>query len=108
MLFYYHETVSSSNQPLEEIEKFYKSVGYGGGINEPDEIFLTYLENGLICSVRIVVENSILVLRGMYMKERYRGEGRGVKILDSIASALDYKSKGFDVIIMERTASSTN
>ncbi|MDA8794033.1 GNAT family N-acetyltransferase [Bacteriovoracaceae bacterium] len=87
------KTIKRSNESLQEISKFYESLGYGGGVKDNDDIFLTYLKEELICSVRLVEENSVIVLRGMFMLERFRGKGRGKDILNSLIPYLDQKEQ---------------
>lgn len=73
--------VERTNEPISDLLDFYKSLGYDGGIQEEDKTILAYLNNELVCVVRICLENEIPVLRGMYMRNDKRGFGLGKEVL---------------------------
>lgn len=78
-----------TNETLEQIVEFYRSVGYGGPVDENDKYFFAYLKEILIAVVRIAQENGEYVLRGMYMSEEERGKGIGKRMLASITPYLN-------------------
>lgn len=78
-----------TSETLDRITSFYRSVGYGGPVDDSDRFFFAYDNTTLIAVVRIATEHGEYVLRGMYMNESSRGNGIGKRMLESIAPYLN-------------------
>jgi len=80
-------------ESITDILSFYETVGYGGGAEESDKIFLATNNETLIGSVRISIENSFPILRGMFISETFRGQSIGKKLLKKIDEYLNSLQK---------------
>lgn len=78
-----------TSETIEQIASFYRSVNYGGPVDEADKFFFAYDKDTLIAVVRIANEHGVYVLRGMYMNEGSRGNGIGKRMLESITPYLN-------------------
>ena len=78
-----------SSEPVEQIHSFYKAAGYGGGAAEQDYMLLAVHKSDIVGVVRISTEDSIPVLRGMYIDEDFRGRGIGSLMLNKLTTYLN-------------------
>ena len=85
--------VERRNEPLTKIMEFYESQGYEGGAKEDDTIFLAYMNGEIVCVVRVVIEWNTAVLRGMYVKNEFRGFGIGRDVLTALKPFLEKLDK---------------
>lgn len=72
--------------------QFFVTVGYGSLGAPDDEVVLATIEGHIVGAVRLArepaAEDSILVLRGVQVEERWRGRGLGRRLLDMVARHL--------------------
>jgi len=71
-----------------EVAALYCRVGYGGGIGASDTVIGGRMGGKMVAAVRVASENGHLVLRGMYVDERFRRQGIGSALLASVESHL--------------------
>jgi N-acetylglutamate synthase-like GNAT family acetyltransferase len=64
-----------------EVGRFYKSVGYTGGIQDTDIVFMERQGQDVAGVTRLCKEGDVLVLRGMTVTETLRGTGIGTRLL---------------------------
>jgi N-acetylglutamate synthase-like GNAT family acetyltransferase len=75
-------TVESANiSDLENIRRFYKKCGYGGGCNKEDTILIAKKDKKIIGVVRLCNENGKVILRGMQVDPAHRNKGIGKQLL---------------------------
>jgi GNAT superfamily N-acetyltransferase len=106
-----------SKERHDQIRSVYASVEYKGGIKDDDIGFLTTMEGKPVGAVRLCIEDSVLVLRGMMVDPDYQRKGIGralLKALDPIIGNRQcycinpphlkdfYGSIGFEVIEKEK------
>jgi GNAT superfamily N-acetyltransferase len=68
----------------DQIRSVYESVEYKGGINDEDIGFLATMEGKPVGAVRLCIENSVLVLRGMMIHPDYQHQGIGRALLKAL------------------------
>ena len=73
---------------MKKLADFYAVCGYGGTFNDDDTVFYMLQNNGLCAVVRIAVEETYLVLRGMQVLPDLRGQQIGQKLLKYMMSEL--------------------
>lgn len=66
---------------LAAIQSFYKSCGYPGSVSEQDDVVVALVDNAVIGVVRLVKENGVFILRGMYLAEKFQRQGLGSQML---------------------------
>ena len=66
---------------LDAIKGFYDSCGYPGSIGDSDQMIVATLLSQLIGAVRLVEENGVHLLRGMYIADRCQRMGIGARML---------------------------
>jgi GNAT superfamily N-acetyltransferase len=59
----------------------YAACGYGGGLNTQDGVLVAVEQDNIIGAVRICREQGVKLLRGMYIKQAFRGKGIGLAML---------------------------
>ena len=67
-----------------EVGHFYRSVGYGGEIQEADRVMVARRRTSVVGAVRLCEEEGELVLRGMYVEPESRGRGVGRGLLAAV------------------------
>lgn len=74
----------TNNDELEAVKEFYLSQGYKGGESMDGSEFTIVAEDGdrIIGAVRLVIEEGVLVLRGMFIDKPYQRKGIGKQMLD--------------------------
>ena len=73
---------------FDEVDCFYRRVGYGGTIGETETILEARAEDRLVGVVRLVIENSFLVLRGMQVETGFQRRGVGGKLLEAAVEVM--------------------
>ena len=66
---------------LGDIEAFYATCGYRGGVDAADTTFLAKSQGQLIGAVRICTEHGSTVLRGMHVLPSFQQRGAGSQLL---------------------------
>lgn len=74
---------------LAEVGKFYKTVGYGGGVSQSDVTLTARLNGCLVGAVRLCVESGVIVLRGMQVSPSFQRKGVGRALLEHCVPFLD-------------------
>ncbi len=59
----------------------YAECGYRGGLNAEDRVLTAVDQDEIIGAVRICMEQDVMLLRGMYIKQLFRGKGIGLSML---------------------------
>jgi len=75
---------------LDAVNAFYRQVGYGGAAVPGDDVHVATDDGLVVAAVRLCREETVLVLRGMYVAADRRGRGIGGRMLrhlDSIIGA---------------------
>lgn len=73
---------------LPEVAAFYQSVGYSGVARAEDEIHVGREQGRIVGVVRLCEEESVLVLRGMYVAADRRGQGVGPALLAAVSRGI--------------------
>ncbi len=73
---------------LAEIEVFYATVGYTGGVLPTDYVLVARASDGILGVVRLCEEFEVLVLRGMYVGESQRRSGIGKALLSELSAKI--------------------
>lgn len=76
---------------LAEVGRFYKTVGYGGGMSEADVTLAATMKGRLVGAVRMCTEDGVIVLRGMQVAPALQRMGIGHALLDH---CVPYLNKG--------------
>lgn len=74
---------------LVEVEEFYRTVRYGGGVSQSDVMIAARLDGCLVGTVRLYWEGGVIVLRGMHVAPAFQGKGIGRTLLNRCAHYLD-------------------
>jgi N-acetylglutamate synthase-like GNAT family acetyltransferase len=71
-------------EELEAVREFYLSQGYRGGESMDGSEFTIVAEDDdrIVGAVRLVIEEGVLVLRGMFIDKPYQRQGIGKQMLD--------------------------
>ncbi len=77
---------------IEEIQRFYNTVGYKGIIDSDDILIVARHETKLIGVVRLVIEENTQVLRGMQIAASHQRQGIGHALLQYLNSYIGDKS----------------
>lgn len=75
-----------------EVAALYRRVGYGGGIGPGDTVIGGRMGGEMVAAARVANENGHLVLRGMYVDERFQRQRIGSALLASIESFLGLRA----------------
>jgi len=59
----------------------YAECGYRGGLNAEDSVLIALTGDQIIGAVRLCREHGAKLLRGMYIKQAFRGKGIGLSML---------------------------
>jgi GNAT superfamily N-acetyltransferase len=70
------------------IDRFYRTVGYGGTPGAGDQIFLVQDGREVIGAVRLLEEHGVTVLRGMRIASAHQRSGLGTRLLRAAADSL--------------------
>jgi N-acetylglutamate synthase-like GNAT family acetyltransferase len=76
---------------ISQIEAFYLTLGYGGGINKKDTVFVAKANGEIVGAVRLCPEAELTVLRGMQISKAFQRQGIGTRLLDASSSHLDLR-----------------
>lgn len=66
------------------VEAFYCETAYYGGLTAADTVIVAESDGELVGAVRLCVEEDVLVLRGMRVRENFRRQGVGTQILAAV------------------------
>lgn len=67
---------------------FLRTAGYAQPIQPADEVFAAWAGAEVVGAVRLAVENGVIVLRGMRVREDLRHRGIGRKLLGRLDDAM--------------------
>jgi GNAT superfamily N-acetyltransferase len=73
---------------LEEVTCFYRQAGYGGIVGEDDTMLGARAAGCLVGVVRLALENSSLVLRGMQVEAEFQRQSTGSKLLEAAVEVI--------------------
>jgi GNAT superfamily N-acetyltransferase len=81
--------VEASEDLKNQINTFYKSVGYHSDWSSTERAFCSLLNNEVIGSVKVESVHGVSILRGMYLAESIRNKGYGSKFIQFIEPVLN-------------------
>ena len=76
-------------EDLEGALACYQRNGYSGGIAAEDRAFIAVCDGQIVGVVRLVTENGLLLLRGMFIDEAHRRRGLGRRMLAALEPHID-------------------
>lgn len=77
---------------LDEIKRFYQRNDYTGPTREDDQVVVAQKNSDVVGVVRLVEEQGVVLLRGMYIDETMRRQGIGQRMLESFQDVLNQNS----------------
>jgi predicted N-acetyltransferase YhbS len=78
------EITIHQNADHTKIQTVYAAVGYKGGVLDSDICFLASVNGQPVGAVRLCMENDVLVLRGMMVKQEFQRQGIGKALLNAL------------------------
>jgi GNAT superfamily N-acetyltransferase len=79
---------TAEGRDLEGIRAFYRAADYAGDVGTDDRVLLAHERDRLVGVVRLVLENGIIVLRGMRVLPEFQRSGIGTLLLEGVSRAL--------------------
>lgn len=79
----------ASVEDFSSVIRLYEEWGYGGSYSPDDRIWLADAGSETVGVVRLVNEQELLILRGMFVTAQWRGNGIASRLLRHVTEGLD-------------------
>ena len=76
----------------ESIRELYRQCGYGGGLNQEDDVLIAQSTENIVGAVRLCPDKDFCVLRGMQVLPSFQRQGIGTQLLLACAEQLSIQS----------------
>jgi GNAT superfamily N-acetyltransferase len=88
-----HKEIETKEKDLKAINAFYTECKYSPGALITDTLFVAKDGKKIVGAVRLCEEESVLVLRGMYVHKDYQRQGIGSLLLNEAAALIGAHSE---------------
>lgn len=83
------EIIEASEGLKDQINAFYKSVGYHSNWSSTERAYCTLINNKVVGSIKVENIHGVSILRGMYLAESIQQKGYGTKFIQFIEPILN-------------------